>query len=41
MSCREIVDFPGFVDCVYLNASNKLIFENGLGETITIENTKY
>ncbi|KAJ4785538.1 Galactose mutarotase-like superfamily protein [Rhynchospora pubera] len=38
---REIVDFPGFVDCVYLNAPNQLIFENGLGDTITVENTNW
>ncbi|KAJ3688877.1 hypothetical protein LUZ61_018041 [Rhynchospora tenuis] len=38
---REIVDFLGFVDCVYLNAPNQLIFENGLGDTITVENTNW
>lgn len=37
----EIVNFPGFVDCIYLNVPNKLQLENGLGDTISIENKNW
>ncbi|XP_031475137.1 putative glucose-6-phosphate 1-epimerase [Nymphaea colorata] len=36
---REVVNFPGFVDCIYLDAPNELLLENGLGDTISIKNT--
>eukprot|EP01018_Ginkgo_biloba_P008328 Gb_21462 [translate_table: standard] len=38
---REIVNFPGFVDCIYLDAPNKLLLENGLGDTISIGNKNW
>lgn len=38
---REIINFPGFVDCIYLDAPNKLLLENGLGNTISIENKNW
>ncbi|CAN6446682.1 unnamed protein product [Victoria cruziana] len=36
---REVVDFPGFVDCIYLHAPDELLLENGLGDKISIKNT--
>jgi len=36
-----VVTFPGFVDCVYLDASSELQLDNGLGDLISIKNTKY
>lgn len=36
-----MVTFPGFVDCVYLDASSELQLDNGLGDLISINNTKY
>uniref|UniRef100_A0A0C9RZC6 TSA: Wollemia nobilis Ref_Wollemi_Transcript_876_1198 transcribed RNA sequence n=1 Tax=Wollemia nobilis TaxID=56998 RepID=A0A0C9RZC6_9CONI len=38
---REVVNFPGFVDCVYLGAPEKLLLENGLGDTISVENKNW
>ncbi|KAG0456184.1 hypothetical protein HPP92_023972 [Vanilla planifolia] len=38
---RDVVTFPGFVDCIYLGASNELLLENGLGDTLTIKNTDW
>lgn len=38
---RDVVTFPGFVDCVYLDSQNELLLENGLGDKILIKNTKY
>ncbi|KAK9670200.1 hypothetical protein RND81_13G185200 [Saponaria officinalis] len=38
---RDVVTFPGFVDCVYLDAPNELILENGLGDKILIKNTNW
>lgn len=38
---REVVTFPGFVDCVYLNAPSELHLDNGLGDTITIKNANW
>lgn len=36
---REEVTFPGFVDCMYLNAPSELVLDNGLGRKISIKNT--
>ena len=33
--------FPGFVDRVYLDAPSELHLDNGLGDVITMKNTKY
>lgn len=38
---REVVTYPGFVDCVYLGASNELYLDNGLGDIISIKNTNW
>ncbi|XP_057542877.1 putative glucose-6-phosphate 1-epimerase [Amaranthus tricolor] len=38
---RDVVTFPGFVDCVYLDAPNELLLENGLGDKILIKNTNW
>lgn len=38
---REVVTYPGFVDCVYLGASNELYLDNGLGDVISIKNTNW
>ncbi|KAH7434873.1 hypothetical protein KP509_06G039000 [Ceratopteris richardii] len=38
---REEVNFPGFVDCVYLDAPEELIMKNGLGDTISITNKSW
>ncbi|KAF2553106.1 hypothetical protein F2Q68_00035587 [Brassica cretica] len=38
---RDAVNFPGFVDCVYLDAPNELHFDNGLGDQIIIKNTNW
>ncbi|KAG7539508.1 Aldose 1-/Glucose-6-phosphate 1-epimerase [Arabidopsis suecica] len=38
---RDAVTFPGFVDCVYLDAPNELQFDNGLGDNIIIKNTNW
>ncbi|MCL7051307.1 hypothetical protein MKW94_023449 [Papaver nudicaule] len=38
---RDVVSFPGFVDCVYLNASNELQLDNGLGDVISIKNSNW
>ncbi|KAJ8764409.1 hypothetical protein K2173_006149 [Erythroxylum novogranatense] len=38
---RDVITFPGFVDCVYLDAPNELILDNGLGDVITIKNTNW
>ncbi|KAH1223936.1 putative glucose-6-phosphate 1-epimerase [Glycine max] len=37
----EVVTFPGFVDCAYLDASSELQLDNGLGDLISIKNTVY
>ncbi|KAI3712885.1 hypothetical protein L1987_71454 [Smallanthus sonchifolius] len=37
---RDVVTYPGFVDCVYLGAPNELCLDNGLGDVISIKNTK-
>lgn len=38
---RDVVTFPGFVDCVYLDAPNELQLDNGLGDKISIKNTNW
>ncbi|KAK6150882.1 hypothetical protein DH2020_015814 [Rehmannia glutinosa] len=38
---RDIVTFPGFVDCVYLETPGELQLDNGLGDVITIKNTNW
>ncbi|KAI7745142.1 hypothetical protein M8C21_024240 [Ambrosia artemisiifolia] len=38
---RDVVTYPGFVDCVYLGASNELYLDNGLGDVISIKNTNW
>ncbi|RWR74421.1 Aldose 1-/Glucose-6-phosphate 1-epimerase [Cinnamomum micranthum f. kanehirae] len=38
---REVVTFPGFVDCIYLDAPNELKLDNGLGDTVLIKNTNW
>ncbi|XP_021718028.1 putative glucose-6-phosphate 1-epimerase [Chenopodium quinoa] len=38
---RDVVIFPGFVDCVYLDAPNELLLENGLGDIIFVKNTNW
>ncbi|PWA73880.1 galactose mutarotase-like superfamily protein [Artemisia annua] len=38
---RDIVTYPGFVDCVYLGAANELYLDNGLGDIISIKNTNW
>ncbi|XAR73855.1 Glucose-6-phosphate 1-epimerase [Bertholletia excelsa] len=35
---RDDVTFPGFVDCIYLDAPNELLLDNGLGDKISIQN---
>lgn len=37
---REEVTFPGFVDCIYLNAPQELLFTSGLGYVLSISNKK-
>ncbi|KAK4426790.1 putative glucose-6-phosphate 1-epimerase [Sesamum alatum] len=38
---RDVVTFPGFVDCIYLDAPGELYLDNGLGDLITIKNTNW
>ncbi|XP_060675017.1 putative glucose-6-phosphate 1-epimerase isoform X2 [Ziziphus jujuba] len=38
---RDLVNFPGFVDCVYLDAPDELRLDNGLGDIISIKNTNW
>ncbi|KAI3813542.1 hypothetical protein L1987_18268 [Smallanthus sonchifolius] len=38
---RDVVTYPGFVDCVYLGAPNELYLDNGLGDVISIKNTNW
>lgn len=38
---RDVVTFPGFVDCVYLDAPSELVLDNGLGDMISIKNTNW
>ncbi|KAK3012343.1 hypothetical protein RJ639_012987 [Escallonia herrerae] len=38
---RDVVTFPGFVDCVYLEAPNELYLDNALGDIISVKNTNW
>lgn len=38
---REVITFPGFVDCVYLDAPPELQLDNGLGDTVIIQNKNW
>ncbi|CAN1814074.1 Putative glucose-6-phosphate 1-epimerase [Linum perenne] len=38
---RDVVTYPGFVDCIYLDAPSELVLDNGLGDVITIKNTNW
>ncbi|XP_058201216.1 putative glucose-6-phosphate 1-epimerase [Rhododendron vialii] len=38
---RDVVTFPGFVDCVYLEAPDELLLDNGLGDKISIKNSNW
>ncbi|KAL3619051.1 hypothetical protein CASFOL_037279 [Castilleja foliolosa] len=38
---RDAVTFPGFVDCIYLDAPGEIQLDNGLGDVITIKNTNW
>lgn len=38
---RDGITFPGFVDCVYLDAPNDVQLDNGLGDSIFIRNTNW
>ncbi|KAL5713424.1 glucose-6-phosphate 1-epimerase [Ranunculus cassubicifolius] len=38
---RDGITFPGFVDCIYLNAPKDIQLENGLGDTISISNSNW
>ncbi|XP_010263629.1 PREDICTED: putative glucose-6-phosphate 1-epimerase isoform X1 [Nelumbo nucifera] len=38
---RDVVNFPGFVDCIYLVAPSELQLDNGLGDLISIKNTNW
>ncbi|XP_042494609.1 putative glucose-6-phosphate 1-epimerase [Macadamia integrifolia] len=41
MEERDVITYPGFVDCIYLNAPNEVQLDNGLGDTITIKNSNW
>ncbi|XP_015964157.1 putative glucose-6-phosphate 1-epimerase [Arachis duranensis] len=38
---RDVVTFPGFVDCIYLGAPDELQLDNGLGDLISVKNTNW
>ncbi|KAK6128448.1 hypothetical protein DH2020_037816 [Rehmannia glutinosa] len=38
---RDVVTFPGFVDCIFLDVPGELNLDNGLGDLITIKNTNW
>lgn len=38
---REVITFPGFVDCVYLDAPQELQLDNGLGDIVIIRNKNW
>ncbi|KAK8587083.1 hypothetical protein V6N12_021597 [Hibiscus sabdariffa] len=38
---RDAITFPGFVDCIYLDAPNEVHLDNGLGAVISIKNTNW
>ncbi|XP_024380720.1 putative glucose-6-phosphate 1-epimerase [Physcomitrium patens] len=35
---RNVIEFPGFVDTMYMNTPNVLVLDNGLGEKLSIRN---
>lgn len=37
-TCRNVIEFPGFVDTMYMNTPNVLVLDNGLGEKLSIRN---
>ncbi|KAA3474387.1 Aldose 1-/Glucose-6-phosphate 1-epimerase [Gossypium australe] len=41
ISALDAITFPGFVDCIYLNAPNEVHLDNGLGDVISIRNTNW
>ncbi|KAL6007184.1 hypothetical protein ACLOJK_032680 [Asimina triloba] len=38
---RDVVTYPGFVDCIYVDAPNELVLDNGLDDKISIRNTNW
>ncbi|KAK6922701.1 Aldose 1-/Glucose-6-phosphate 1-epimerase [Dillenia turbinata] len=38
---RDVITFPGFVDCIYLDAPSEIQLDNGLGDIISISNTNW
>ncbi|XP_022739689.1 putative glucose-6-phosphate 1-epimerase isoform X2 [Durio zibethinus] len=38
---RDVITFPGFVDCIYLDAPDEVHLDNGLGDVISIRNTNW
>ncbi|KAJ4965179.1 hypothetical protein NE237_017028 [Protea cynaroides] len=38
---RDVITFPGYVECIYLNAPNEVELYNGLGDTIFLKNTNW
>ncbi|CAL9151086.1 putative glucose-6-phosphate 1-epimerase [Musa acuminata AAA Group] len=38
---REVITFPGFVDCVYLDAPKEIFLDNGIGDVINIQNSNW
>ncbi|KDP31653.1 hypothetical protein JCGZ_14969 [Jatropha curcas] len=38
---RDAVTFPGFVDCIYLEAPDEVHLDNGLGDVITIKSKNW
>ncbi|XVE82603.1 hypothetical protein DITRI_Ditri16bG0018600 [Diplodiscus trichospermus] len=38
---RDVITFPGFVDCIYLDAPGEVQLDNGLGDVISIRNTNW
>ncbi|KAL8473302.1 hypothetical protein ACS0TY_030220 [Phlomoides rotata] len=38
---RDVITFPGFVDCIYLETPEEIQLDNGLGDIITIKNTNW
>lgn len=36
--CRDVIEFPGFVDTMYRNTPNELVLDNGFGTKLSIRN---
>lgn len=36
--CRNVIEFPGFVDTMYKNTPDELLLDNGLGTKISVRN---